>query len=185
VQIAAIRLATINDSTKEQLHDWCVFLLSKHAALAERLKACEEELERERIRLAACGVAALGYFDGCKDEYRSASLEDTLRLYAKYDQLTADLAQARADVAGLEVLSHEWKVNAELADKQNQRLRAAVDSIQAEPVTDWDSSATLRIIIAHLQGIAKAALTVSDHLPADGSMETTAQRGGFAAEQQQ
>lgn len=43
----------------------------------ERLKG---ELETERMRLAACGVAALGYFDGCKDEYRSASLEDTLRL---------------------------------------------------------------------------------------------------------
>lgn len=40
------------------------------------------ELETERMRLAACGVAALGYFDGCKDEYRSASLEDVLRLYA-------------------------------------------------------------------------------------------------------
>jgi hypothetical protein len=40
----------------------------------------KSELETERLRLAACGVAALGYFEGCKDEYRSASLEDVLRL---------------------------------------------------------------------------------------------------------
>ncbi len=42
-----------------------------------------EQLETERMRLAACGVAALGYFDGCKYEYRSASLEDVLRMQAK------------------------------------------------------------------------------------------------------
>ncbi len=32
------------------------------------------------MRLAACGTAALGYFKGCKDEYKSASLDDVLRL---------------------------------------------------------------------------------------------------------
>lgn len=42
-----------------------------------------EEVERERIRLAACGCAAIGYFDGCKDEYHSASLDDVLRLQEK------------------------------------------------------------------------------------------------------
>lgn len=47
---------------------------------AERIKELEAELERERLRLAACGSAALGYFDGCKDEYKSASLDDVLRL---------------------------------------------------------------------------------------------------------
>ena len=46
----------------------------------ERIKKLETELECERMRLAACGTAALGYFDGCKDEYRSASLDDVLRL---------------------------------------------------------------------------------------------------------
>ena len=43
----------------------------------ERLKA---ELERERMRLAACGTAALGYFEGCHEDYKSASLDDVLRL---------------------------------------------------------------------------------------------------------
>lgn len=43
----------------------------------------ENELERERLRLAACGVAALGYFDGCAPEYESASLRDVLRLRAQ------------------------------------------------------------------------------------------------------
>lgn len=45
------------------------------------VRALEDELERERMRLAACGVAALGYFDGCKPEYQSGSLHDVLRLW--------------------------------------------------------------------------------------------------------
>ena len=51
--------------------------------LIQRVKALEAELEIERGRLAACGVAALGYFDDCKDEYRSASLDDVLKLKAE------------------------------------------------------------------------------------------------------
>jgi DNA repair ATPase RecN len=44
------------------------------------IAALRQQLETERMRLAACGTAALGYFDGCKDEYKSASLDDVLRL---------------------------------------------------------------------------------------------------------
>ncbi|HEP9695501.1 TPA: hypothetical protein VDV99_006472, partial [Pseudomonas aeruginosa] len=44
--------------------------------------ALRAELETERMRLAGCGVAALGYFDGCADAYKSASLSDVLRLRA-------------------------------------------------------------------------------------------------------
>lgn len=50
----------------------------------ERLRA---ELDRERMRLAACGVAALGYFKGCQPEYESASLHDILRLYQENKRL--------------------------------------------------------------------------------------------------
>ena len=65
--------------------------------LIEQNKALEADLETERLRLAACGVAALGYFDGCKDEYRSASLEDTLRLYESNKELVKQLAEHKAD----------------------------------------------------------------------------------------
>ena len=47
---------------------------------AAEISALRQQLETERMRLAACGTAALGYFDGCKDEYKSASLDDVLRL---------------------------------------------------------------------------------------------------------
>lgn len=50
-------------------------------------RPAEDELERERIRLAACGVAALGYYKGCAPEYDSASLQDVLRLRAKVEAL--------------------------------------------------------------------------------------------------
>lgn len=42
----------------------------------------QEKSETERLRLAVCGVAALGYFEGCDDKYKSASLGDVLRLRA-------------------------------------------------------------------------------------------------------
>lgn len=60
-------------------------------ALIPRVRQLEEELEIERMRLAACGVAALGWFDGCKPEYESASLHDVLRLrsYIKADDIAA------------------------------------------------------------------------------------------------
>ena len=65
--------------------------LRQHYKIAlEEITTLRQQLEIERMRLAACGVAALGYFDGCKDEYRSASLEDTLRLYEKVAQYKAD-----------------------------------------------------------------------------------------------
>lgn len=50
------------------------------ADVRSELNSTKEELETERMRLAGCGVAALGYFDGCCDEYKSSSLDDVLRL---------------------------------------------------------------------------------------------------------
>jgi hypothetical protein len=59
-------------------------------AVLERMNALEAELDRERHRLAACGVAAFGYFDGCHDDYKSASLDDVLRLRAERDAARKD-----------------------------------------------------------------------------------------------
>lgn len=85
-----------------------------------------DELERERVRLAECGVAASGYFDGCAPEYESASLYDTVRLYAEKERL-------RKQVEGFEmerdhaqhILSEARKLmerkTAELQE-QNERL---------------------------------------------------------------
>jgi len=60
----------------------------------KELEVLRNELERERMRLAACGVAALGYFDGCIDEYKSASLDDVIRLYDKLTRYRAVMEQA-------------------------------------------------------------------------------------------
>jgi hypothetical protein len=45
--------------------------------------------------LSACGAAALGYFEGCKDEYKSASLDDVLRLRERADSLERQLVESR------------------------------------------------------------------------------------------
>ncbi len=58
--------------------------------------ALRAELETERMRLAGCGVAALGYFDGCADAYKSASLSDVLRLRADCDAALARVAELEA-----------------------------------------------------------------------------------------
>ena len=58
---------------------------------ADRARELEKELETERMRLAGCGVAALGYFTECADEYKSASLNDVLRLYQEAADLRAKL----------------------------------------------------------------------------------------------
>jgi len=68
----------------------------------KEVEALRAELERERGRLAACGVAALGHYDGCADQYKSASLDDVLTLRARvkelegeceYDQRNAAMSQ--------------------------------------------------------------------------------------------
>lgn len=60
-------------------------------AAADEIQRLLDELETERLKLAACGVAALGYFEGCKDKYRSASLDDVLRLYDEKEHLRKEL----------------------------------------------------------------------------------------------
>lgn len=73
-------------------------------AAQARVAGLEAELETERMRLAACGTAALGYFDGCADAYKSASLSDVLRL-------RADCDAALARVAELEMLLRKLSAN--------------------------------------------------------------------------
>lgn len=63
--------------------------------MARESQALAAELERERLRLAACGTAALGYFEGCKPEYDSASLRDVLRLAAEVAALRKDAERWR------------------------------------------------------------------------------------------
>jgi len=79
-------------------------------SLIDRLKKAEAELERERMRLTACGVVALADTPESaakaremRDEYRSASCDDVARrvdecmtLRAERDALAADLANQRA-----------------------------------------------------------------------------------------
>jgi hypothetical protein len=54
-----------------------------------RIAELEHALEVEIMRLAACGAAALGYFDGCADEYKSGSLDDVLNLRAELAAMKA------------------------------------------------------------------------------------------------
>ena len=83
----------VNALRQYQHNDGSGLVFGYDKAETERIVgALQAELETERQRLAACGVAALGYFEGCADAYRSASLEDVLKLRAECD--AAKAAQA-------------------------------------------------------------------------------------------
>ena len=90
-------------------------LLDHITALTQRAEAAEAEREIERMRLAACGVAALGYFNGCEDVYKSASLEDVLKLRAEVEALRKDAARLCGALAG-SWLYGDWK-----AETMNER----------------------------------------------------------------
>lgn len=80
------------------LHDFARFLVMALDALVraeKRARRSEEECERERVRLAGCGTAALGY-SGAEvkpgDYAHSASYDDVMRLRARADAAEARLA---------------------------------------------------------------------------------------------
>ena len=73
----------------ENWEHWGNAVSEKERKLEQQLKEANDELEVERMRLAGCSVAALGYFDGCDDEYKSASLDDVLSLYEQLKERDA------------------------------------------------------------------------------------------------
>ncbi|WP_260973745.1 hypothetical protein [Pseudomonas aeruginosa] len=85
-----------NAKLSEALDRWPLIRDSLKLRLADalaRVAGLEAELETERVRLSACATAALGYFDGCADAYKSASLSDVLRLRGDCDAALAMVAE--------------------------------------------------------------------------------------------
>jgi len=78
--------------------------MDKCKKLEQQLKEANDKLEVERMRLAGCSVAALGYFDGCDDEYKSASLDDVLSLYEQLKEANDELEH----IYSLPELFIEW-----------------------------------------------------------------------------
>jgi len=79
------------------LNNWGIDAVAALIQLREENARLNDECERERMRLTACGVAALGYHkdgDSIHPDYESASLSDV-------HQLTAKLERAEAEVARL------------------------------------------------------------------------------------
>ncbi|EPO8098312.1 hypothetical protein ACUHOT_000325 [Pseudomonas aeruginosa] len=85
-----------NAKLSEALDRWPLIRDSLKLRLADalaRVAGLEAELETERVRLSACATAALGYFDGCADAYKSASLSDVLRLRGDCDAALSRVAE--------------------------------------------------------------------------------------------
>ena len=99
-----------------------VAMKSQFNAVKSDLAARDAELERERIRLAACGVVAMSNtpesaakMRQMKDEYRSASLSDVERAVDAEMALRADLAARDAELAAMKA--------------ENSKLRSALEIV--------------------------------------------------------
>ena len=75
--------------------------------LLDRLEEAEGELETERMRLAACGIAALGYFEGCAKKYTSTSLDDVLNLSKRLEAAEKERDELHAKITEVERQAHE------------------------------------------------------------------------------
>lgn len=93
------------------------------ASLLFHIEQLENNLETEHLRLAACGIAALGYFDACNEEYKSASLADVLSLHENLVRLEKENTQQRKDLETL----HEWQV---LSIKDTQDLYVEINQLK-------------------------------------------------------
>jgi len=98
--------------------------LIKRAESAEKKAGhLESALETERIRLAACSSAALGYFTECSDEYKSASLSDVLELRAKHDKLLKEFED------GPKYEHLEKPYSRRMLEDENKRMREGLEGL--------------------------------------------------------
>lgn len=94
LECEAARVIAALEAERESFHmDYRMKCDEETKRLTAERDAALADAERERMRLAACSVAALGYFDGCADEYRSASLDDVVRLKSERDAALAALGE--------------------------------------------------------------------------------------------
>lgn len=98
--------------TREQIRKWAASrgddagrlsrfvlrLLADCARLRAELDVARADAERERMRLAGCSVAALGYYkrgDAIAPEYGSGSLDDVIALRERAEAAEANAARLR------------------------------------------------------------------------------------------
>ena len=101
-------------------------------SLIDRLKKAESELERERMRLAACGVVALAdtpesaaQAREMRDEYRSASCDDVARRVDECMTLRAErdaLGALAVSYTHLDVYKRQFRCRAPTAPLHCGRL---------------------------------------------------------------
>lgn len=120
-----------------------------------RIAELERQLENERVRLSACGSAALGYFEGCKDEYKSASLDDVLRLRERADLLQRQQAVLSVIVSQAIALHPEWEA-----------AKAALAAVKPSPFVPPKPNHQIQSLIeaARCLGVAQAKGDHTQHL---------------------
>lgn len=132
------RLKSDNETHWQNGADFTKQIVELEQKLAEK----DAELERERIRLAACGVVAISDTPESaaasrqmNDEYRSASCDDVARRVDECMQLRQQLAEANAKVEGLykrlSVFSRR-AINEQLAEANAEIQKLTLDCLSAD-----------------------------------------------------
>ena len=153
VLAAALRASQEQMRQEQTKHEpeWASKALSDMEAevrlLREQLRQVQADAECERMRLAACGTAALGYFEDCAEEYKSASLNDVLRLKARAEA-------AEAQVERLECLLKERKENIESAQHWKEQA--------AEWCEKWTDAGHEIVKLKAAEAVARIAVKVID-----------------------
>lgn len=112
------------DSIRIQSENHSAYTLMKERAESAEsaLKDVKAELERERMRLAACGVAAMqdpNRWSGVHPDYESASLRDVMSLAQRSAAQAQELAKLRL---AYRLADAEAEAAAPVVDEQEKRL---------------------------------------------------------------
>jgi len=102
---------------------------------ADYITQLEQELETERMRLAACGAAALANTPDSaakvremQDQYKSASLDDVIQIVDSEMALRKERDELKANIDHLLNDCHRF-TDKRLAENQAQAIEAAVEYV--------------------------------------------------------
>jgi len=157
---APVMSNTTGDKARKIYHCDCpgedVCVLCNHTLAVHHLDRLQAELERERIRLAACGVVAMSNTPESAEKsrqmqgmYWSASCEDVARAVDKQMQLAAELAERDNRIKNMQddfdfIRDRDYKTSEDL-QKANERI------------AELEKKADMLTILDHYAESAKAS----------------------------
>lgn len=128
--------------------------------LETELAEARQQLETERMRLAACSTAALGYFTDCLPEYRSAALEDVLQLRQQLVEQDALVERMQSVIEDLEVYAACFiegttpKISIENAREDFADAEAVISFTPSSALSEHDAEVRRKVLVETISFMA-------------------------------